>query len=157
MFANLMGRFMAFHPPDSNTAGSRLEGGVAHGGVFPSRELADPPANQRCLTASLGPTARPLSGIAAGCSLSDTGQVAGPSGSTSQKAIAIDPVYGSQWSASSIDTTLTAKRGTTLAGSYGFASTGEVFRWHSPIGPNGSTGSVSGCRTAAILAWLHRP
>ena len=129
MFANLTGRFTASHPPDSNTTGSRLEGGggVAHGGVFPSQELADPPASQRCLTALLGPTARPLiSGIAAGCSLSGTGQVAGPSGSTSHTAIAIDPVYGSQWSASSIDTTLTAKQGATLTGSYGFASMGEV-------------------------------
>ena len=42
MFANLMGRFMASHLPDSNTDGSRLEGGVAHSGVLPSRELADP-------------------------------------------------------------------------------------------------------------------
>ena len=77
-------------PPDFNTAGSRLEGGVAPGVIFPSRELADPPASQRCLTASLGPTARPLSGIAAGCSLSDTSQVAGPSGSTSHTAMAVN-------------------------------------------------------------------
>ena len=90
MFASLMGRFTASHPPDSNTAGSRLEGGVAHGGVIPSRELADPPASQRRLTAPLDPTARPLSGMAAGCSLSEPSQVAEPSGSTGHTAIAID-------------------------------------------------------------------
>ena len=55
--------------------GPRLEGGVAHGGVFPLRDAL---ASQRCITAPLGPTARPLSGFAAGCSLSDTSQVAGP-------------------------------------------------------------------------------
>ena len=38
MFATLTGRFTASHPPDPNTDGSRLEGGVAHGGVFPLRE-----------------------------------------------------------------------------------------------------------------------
>ena len=73
----------------------------------------------------VGPTARPLSGIAAGRSLSDTGQVMGPSGSTSHTAITIDPVYGSQWSASSIDTTLTAKQGATLTGSYGLPARGR--------------------------------
>ena len=95
MFASLTGRLTAPHPPDSNTAGSRLEGGVAHSGVFPSRQLA-------------------LSGIAAGCSLSEPSQVAGPSGSTGHTAIAIDPVYDSQRSCSSVDTTLTAKQGATL-------------------------------------------
>ena len=171
MFATLTGRFTASHPPDSNTDGSRLEGEVAHGGVFPLREPANPPASQRYLTVPLGPTARPLSG--------DPSQVAGPSGSTTHTAIAVDTVYGSQWSSGSIDTTLTAKQGATLTGSYRFASTGEVSAgtdpsaltgqrgqpgdaarqpfWHGSIDPNGSTGSASGCRTAAILAWLHRP
>ena len=60
--------------------------------------------------------AKPLSGIAAGCSLSDTSQVAGPSGSTGHTAIAADTVYDSQWSSGSIDTTLTAKQGATLNG-----------------------------------------
>ena len=60
IFATLTGCFTASHPSDSNTDGSRLEGRVAHGGVFPSREPADPPASQRYLTAPLGPTARPL-------------------------------------------------------------------------------------------------
>ena len=78
------------------------------------------------LTAPLAPTAKPFSGIAAGCSLSDTSQVAEPSGSTGHTAIAVDPVYGSQWSSCSIDTTLTAKQGATLTGSYGLAGTGEV-------------------------------
>ena len=39
MFANLMGRLTVSHPPDSNADGSCLQGGVARGGVFPSREL----------------------------------------------------------------------------------------------------------------------
>ena len=51
MFASLMGRFTACHPPNSNTDESRLEGGVAYSGVFPSRGPADPPASQRYLTA----------------------------------------------------------------------------------------------------------
>ena len=145
MFATLTGRFTASHPPDSNTDGFRLEGWVAHGGVFPLREPVNPPASQRYLTVPLGPTARPLSGIAAGCSLSDISQVAGPSGSTSHMAIAVDTVYGSQWSSGSIDTTLTAKQGATLTGSYGFASTGEV---------------SAGTDPSALLArtaWLHWP
>ena len=80
MFASLTGRFTASHPPDSNADGSRLEGRVAHSRVLPSPELADPPASQQCLTAPLGPTAIPPSGIAMGRSLSDSSQVAGPSG-----------------------------------------------------------------------------
>ena len=117
-----------------------------------------PPASQQCLMAPLGPTARPLSGIAAGCSLSEPSQVAGPSGSTGHMANAIDPVCGSQWSASSIDTSLPVKQGATVTGSYRFASTGEVSTgtassadaarqpsWHGSIGPNGSTGPARGC------------
>ena len=53
-------------------------------------------------------------------------RVAGPSGSTGHTATAMDPVYGSQWSDSSIDITLTAKQGAALTGSHGFTSTGEV-------------------------------
>ena len=59
MFASLTGRFTASHPPDSNTDGSRLQAGVACGGVIPSQELADPPASQRRLKAPLDSTAIP--------------------------------------------------------------------------------------------------
>ena len=93
--------------------------------------------------------------------------MAGPSGSTGHMAIAVDTVYGSQWSSGSIDTTLTAKQDATLMGSYRFDSTGEVSAdtdpsaltgqrgqpadaarqpfWHGSIGPNGSTGPARGC------------
>ena len=50
MFASLTGRLTASHPPDSNANGSRLQGGGAHGGIFPSRELEDPLASQRPFT-----------------------------------------------------------------------------------------------------------
>ena len=56
----------------------------------------------------------PLGGVAAGCNLSEPSRVAGSSGSTSHTATAMDPVYGSQWSDSSIDITLTAKQGAAL-------------------------------------------
>ena len=94
MFASLT----ASHPPDSNATGSRLQGGGAHGGIFPSRELEDPLASQRPFTGPLDPTARPLVGVAAGCDLSEPSRVMGPSGSTSHTATAMDPVHGSQWS-----------------------------------------------------------
>ena len=154
MFASLTGRFTASHPPDSNTDGSRLQG-VACGGVIPSQELADPPASQRRLTAPLDSTAMPLGGMAAGCNLSEPSRVAGPSGSTSHTATAMDPVYGSQWSDSSIDITLTAKQGAALTGSHGFTSMGEVSVGTASTAltgqrPYGSTGPANGCRTAAI-------
>ena len=126
MFANLTGRLTASHPPDSNADGSRLQGGVARGGLIPSRELEDPLASQRHLTVPLDPTAMPLGGVAAGCNLSEPSRVAGPSGSTSHTATAMDPVHGSQWSDSSIDITLTAKQGAALTSSYGSNSMGEV-------------------------------
>ena len=122
MFANLTGRFTASHPPDSNAD----QGRVAHGGVFPSRELEDPLANQRPFTGPLDPTAMPLVGVAAGCNLSEPSRVAGPSGSTSHTATAMDPVHGSQWSVSSTDITLTAKQGAAPTSSYGSNSMGEV-------------------------------
>ena len=112
MFANLTGRLTVSHPPDSNADGSRLQGGVARGGVIPSRELEDPLASQWHLTVPLDPTAMPLV---------EPSRVAGPSGSTSHTATAMDPVHGSQWSDSSIDITLTA-----LTSSYGSNSMGEV-------------------------------
>ena len=65
-----------------------------------------PSASQRCLTAPLGPTAIAHSDIAAGFSSSVTSQVAGPSGSISHTAVAVDPVYGSQFTGlASIDNT----------------------------------------------------
>ena len=60
----------------------------------------------------------PLVGVAVGCNLSEPSRVAGPSGSTSHTATAMDPVHGSQWSDSSIDITLTAKQGAALTSSY---------------------------------------
>ena len=66
--------------------------------------------------------------------------MAGRSGSTSHTAIAVDSVYGSQWSSGSIDTTLTAKQGATLTGSYGFASTGEVSAGTDPSALTGQRG-----------------
>ena len=66
--------------------------------------------------------------------------MAGPSGSTSHTAFAIDPVYGSQWRASSIDTTLTVKQDATLTGSYGFTSTGEVSPGTAPSALTGQRG-----------------
>ena len=64
--------------------------------------------------------------MAAGCNLSEPTRVAGPSGSTSHTATAMDPVYGSQWSDSSIDITLTAKQGAAQTSGYGSTSMGEV-------------------------------
>ena len=64
--------------------------------------------------------------LAAGCNLSKPSRVTGPSGSTSHTATAMDPVHGSQWSDSSIDTTLIAKQGAALTSSYGSNSMGEV-------------------------------
>ena len=64
--------------------------------------------------------------MAAGCNLSEPSHVAGPSGSTSHTDMAMDPVYGSQWSDSSIDITLTAKQGAAQTSSYGSTSMGEV-------------------------------
>ena len=57
----------------------------------------------------------------------------------------------------SIDTTLTAKQGATLMGSYGFASTGEVFTGTAPLALTGQRGQPAEAVTAAILARLHRP
>ena len=54
----------------------------------------------------LGPTAIAHSDIADGFSSSVTSQVAGPSGSISHTAVAVDPVYGSQFTGlTSIDNT----------------------------------------------------
>ena len=64
----------------------------------------------------------PLVGVAAGCNLSEPSRVAGPSGSTSHTATAMDPVHGSQWSVSSTDITLTAKQGPSM----GEVSTGTA-------------------------------
>ena len=150
MLANLTGRFTASHPPDSNADGSRLQGGGARGGVFPSRELEDPLASQRPFTGPLDPTAMPLVGVAAGCNLSEPSHVAGPSDSTSHTATAMDPVYGSQWSVSSTDITLTAKQGAALTSSYGSNSMGEVSTGHGFNGPNGPTKPAYGRRTAAF-------
>ena len=66
--------------------------------------------------------------------------MAGPSGSTGHTAIAVDTVYGSQWSSGSIDTILTAKQGATLTGSYGFAGTGEVSAGTDPSALTGQRG-----------------
>ena len=95
MFVSLMGCLTASHPPDSNAIGSRLQGGGAHGGIFPSRELEDPLASQRPFTGPLDPTAMPLVGVAAGCDLSEPSCVMGPLGSTSHMATAMDPSMSS--------------------------------------------------------------
>ena len=89
MFVSLTGCLTASDPPDSNATGSRLQGGGAHGGIFPSRELEDPLASQRP-----DPTARPLVGVAAGCDLSEPSRVMGLSGSTSHTATVMDSVHG---------------------------------------------------------------
>ena len=80
----------------------------------------------------LGPSALPLVGRAPGCDPSDPSHVMEPRGTTSHTATAMDPVHGSQWSVSSIDTTLIAEQGAVLRSSYGSDSMGEV-----------SSGSVS--------------
>ena len=108
------------------TDGSSLQGRVARGGVFPSRELEDPLPSQRPFTGPLDPTAMPFVGVAAGCNLSEPSRVAGPSGSTSHTATAMDPVHGSQWSVGFTDITLTVNQGADLTSSYGSNSMGEV-------------------------------
>ena len=91
----------------------------------------------------LGPTAIAHSDIAAGFSSSVTSQVAGPSGSISHTAVAIDPVYGSQFTGlASIDNT--------QAGGYPHKYGGGLC-WHGSNGPNGSTGPASRYRRPAKL------
>ena len=55
-------------------------------------------------------------------------------------AIAIDPVYDSQQGFGSVDSTLTAKQGATLTGSYGFPSMGEVSAGSAPPALTGQRG-----------------
>ena len=82
----------------------------------------------------------PLSGIAVGRSLSDSSQVAGPSGSTGHTAFAIYPVYGSQQGFGSVDSTITAKQGATLTGSHGSTRMGEVSAGSAPPALTGQRG-----------------
>ena len=132
MFASLQGRFTASQPPDPKAGRSRLQDGGAHGGeIFPSRELEDLLASQQPLSGLLGPLALPLVGRAPGCDPSDPSHVMEPRGTASHPATAMDPVHGSQWSISSIDTTLIAEQGAVLRSSYG-----------SDIGFNGRYGST---------------
>ena len=147
MFASLQGRFTASQPPDPKAGGSRLQDGGAHGGeIFPSWELDDPLASQQPLSGLLDPSALTLVGRAPGCDPSDPSHVMEPRGTASHPATAMDPVHGSQWSVSSIDTTLIAEQGAVLRSSYGSDSMGEV---SSGSGSMAFTGQRSQPRDAA--------
>ena len=98
-----------------------------------------PSASQR--RRELDPTAIAHSDIAAGFSSSVTSQVAGPSGSISHTAIAIDPVYGSQFMGlASIDNTQADWQAATLTGGHGSSSMGEVCAGMAPMALTGQRG-----------------
>ena len=111
---------------------------------YPLRKPVDPPpppASQRCLTAPLGSTAIAHSDIAAGFSYSVTSQVAGPSGSISHTAVAVDPVHGSQFTDfASIDNTQADWQAATLTGGHGSSGMGEVCAGMAPTALTGQRG-----------------
>ena len=139
MFFNLTGCLTASRPPIP--MGPHTKGGVAHGGDIPYGSWRTPPASQRCLTAPLGPKAVAHSDIAAGFSSSVTSQVAGLSGSISHTAVAVDPVYGSQFTGlASIDNTQADWQAATLTGGHGSSGMGEVCAGMAPMALTGQWG-----------------
>ena len=132
MFFNLTGCLTASRPPASITDGSRPKGGVAHGGDIPYGSRWTPPAS---------PTAIAHSDIAAGFSSSVTSQVAGPSGYISHTAVAVDPVYCSQFTGlASIDNTQADWQAATLTGGHGSSGMGEVCAGMAPTALTGQWG-----------------
>ena len=81
----------------------------------------------------------------AGFSSSVTSQLAGPSGSISHTAVAVDPVYGSQFTGlASIDNTQADWQAATLTGGHGSSGIGEVCAGMALTGQRGQPADNAG-------------